>query len=63
MKRIVKNGFLCVLLLVCFCMTGYAANNDYSLTYGGGDDDIIISGTAKESMGNRQVTLQIIKEG
>lgn len=63
MKRIIKSGFICMLIFACFCMTGYAANNDYSLTYGGGDADIIISGTAKESMGNRQVTLQIIKEG
>lgn len=63
MKRIIKSGFIFMLIFACFCMTGYTANNDYSLTYDGGDADIIISGTAKESMGNRQVTLQIIKEG
>lgn len=58
-KRII-SGF--VAFVFC-CSAVYAANLDYTVSYGGGASDVIIKGTSANSKAGRSITLQVIKEG
>lgn len=63
MKQTLKTCLICFLLLALCCMTVIAAEPDYSISYPGGDEAIVIAGTAGVEKANRQITLQVIREG
>ncbi len=63
MKQTLKTTLVCLLVLVFCCLTVGATAPDYSLSYQGGNSDVNISGAAGVEKANRQITLQIIREG
>lgn len=63
MKRMFKC-FLSGVVALSMCTAAIGASAlDYSLSYMGGDSEIIIEGTSAVKKAGRSVTLQIIKEG
>ncbi len=63
MKRTVKSFVICLLVLALGCLSVFAAGPEFSVNYQGGDSEIVISGTAGVEKANRQITLQVIREG
>ncbi len=63
MKQIVKSFLICLLVLVLGCISAFAAGPDFTVSYDGGDSEIVILGTAGVEKANRQITLQVIREG
>ncbi len=63
MKQTFKTCLVCLMVLVFSLMTVCAVGADYTVSYSGGDSEIVIQGTAGVEKANRQITLQVIREG
>lgn len=63
MKQSFKTCLVCLMVLVFCLMTVCAVGADYTVSYPGGDSEIQIQGTAGVEKANRQITLQVIREG
>lgn len=63
MKHTFRTCLVCLLLVVFCCLTVCGAGADYFVSYPGGDSDIVIKGTAGVEKANRQITMQVIREG
>lgn len=63
MKQTLRTCLICLLMLALCCMTAIATEADYSVSYPGGDDAVLVVGTAGVEKANRQITLQVIREG